>query len=210
MGPGSLHLRRFPIKGLIPLCKSPDADFDRSLWLIADRFVQLAHIGERRRYVSSLHRKKVKLRLSAETLLKHLYIAHELDRLIVADIEDTPGSITGRGIRVITVPAGRGSGRLHHDSGDPLYDVVDIGEIAHHFTSVEHRDRTPGEDSLCEPEQRHIRPTPGTIDGAARRAHEMPDLRLAAAFEHVQEADEVGINVGRGVFNRVTHPCLRG
>src|SRR6267143_4105289 len=38
----------------------------------------------------------------------------------------------------------------------------------------------------------------------------MPDLRVAAALEHVQEADEVGINVGRGVFNRVTHPCLRG
>ena len=127
--------------------------------------MQLAHIGERRRYVSSLHRKKVKLRLSAETLLKHLYIAHELDRLIVADIEDTPGSITRRGIRVITAPAGRRSGRLHHDSGDPLYDVVDIGEIAHHFTSVEHRDRTPGEDSLCELEQCHIWPTPRTIDG---------------------------------------------
>ena len=38
----------------------------------------------------------------------------------------------------------------------------------------------------------------------------MPDLRVAAAFEHVQEADEVGINVGRGVFNRIPHPCLRG
>src|SRR2546427_11316147 len=125
MGPGSLHLRRFPIKGLIPLCKSPDADFDRSLWLIADRFVQLAYIGERRRYVSSLHRKKVKLRLSAETLLKHLYIAHELDRLIVADIEDTPGRITGRGLRVITAPARRRSRRLRHQSGDPLHRFCD-------------------------------------------------------------------------------------
>src|SRR5712664_1764795 len=115
MGPGSLHLRRFPIKGLIPLCKSPDADFDRSLWLIADRFVQLAHIGERRRYVSSLHRKKVKLRLSAETLLKHLYIAHELDRLIVADIEDTPRRVACRGVRPVAAPAGRRSSRAADD-----------------------------------------------------------------------------------------------
>jgi len=41
--------------------------------------VQLAHIGKRRRHISSLHRKEVKLRLSAEAPLKHLDIAHELD-----------------------------------------------------------------------------------------------------------------------------------
>src|SRR5882762_11096619 len=88
-----LHSRGCPIKGLIPLRKSPDADFDRSLWLIPDRFMQLAHIRKRRRNISSLHRKKVELRFSAETLLEHFDIAHELDRPVVADVEDTPRSV---------------------------------------------------------------------------------------------------------------------
>ena len=33
---------------------------------------------------------------------------------------------------------------------------------------------------------------------------------LTAAFEHVHEADEVGVDVGGGVFNRVAHTGLRG
>src|SRR5467141_383439 len=94
------NLRRFPIKVLIPLSESPDTDFDRSLRLVADRFVQLGHIGKGRRHVSRLHRKKVELRLSAQTLLEHLDIAHQLDRLVVADVENTPGSIARRGTRV--------------------------------------------------------------------------------------------------------------
>ncbi len=38
----------------------------------------------------------------------------------------------------------------------------------------------------------------------------MPDLRVAAALEHVHEADEVGIDIRRGVFDRIAHPGLRG
>src|SRR5574341_2445643 len=37
----------------------------------------------------------------------------------------------------------------------------------------------------------------------------MPDSRATAALENVEEADNVGVGVRRGVFDRVTHAGLR-
>src|SRR5258707_257327 len=80
--------------------------------------------------------------------------------------------------------AGRGSRGVSHDSDDSLDDIVDIGEIAHHFAAVEHRYRPSGEDSLGELEQRHVRATPGTIDGEEPQSGARQPVKVSVAVRH--------------------------
>ena len=48
------------------------------------------------------------------------------------------------------------------------------------------------------------------VDRAGRRVHEMLDRLLPAAFEHIAKTDEVGVDVGVGIGERISHPGLRG
>jgi hypothetical protein len=40
----------------------------------------------------------------------------------------------------------------------------------------------------------------GAIDRAGRRVHEVLDMRVAAGFEHVDEADDVAVDLGLRIF----------
>ncbi|KAG1462788.1 hypothetical protein G6F57_013883 [Rhizopus arrhizus] len=48
------------------------------------------------------------------------------------------------------------------------------------------------------------------IDRAARRIHQVLHATVAAQFEHVDEADQVAVDVGVRVFQRIAHAGLRG
>ena len=38
----------------------------------------------------------------------------------------------------------------------------------------------------------------------------MLDAMVAAAFEHIGEANQIAVDIGMGVFDRIAHPGLRG
>ncbi len=50
----------------------------------------------------------------------------------------------------------------------------------------------------------------GAVDRARRRIDEMLDAMVAAAFENVKRADDVGADVGVRILERVAHAGLRG
>ena len=43
-------------------------------------------------------------------------------------------------------------------------DVIDVSEIATHVAMVINIDRPASNDRLCEPERRHVRPPPRSVD----------------------------------------------
>ena len=55
--------------------------------------------------------------------------------------------------------------------------------------------------------KRHLRV--GAVDRARRREYEMP-AAVAAAFEDVVKAGQVGIHIGKRIVQRIAHAGLRG
>ena len=53
-------------------------------------------------------------------------------------------------------------------------------------------------------------PGVGAIDRRGRRIDQMPAAVMAAAFQHVDEALQVGIHVGVRIGQRMAHAGLRG
>ena len=49
-----------------------------------------------------------------------------------------------------------------------------------------------------------------TVYGTGRSEHQVLDLVVAASFQNVQESDQVALQVGVGVRDRVTYACLGG
>ena len=70
--------------------------------------------------------------------------------------------------------AGSGAGNLLHDPHDAFDDVVDVGEVPLHASVVEDLDGVALQNGPREQEQRHVRPSPGTVHG------EEPQPRAAA------------------------------
>ena len=155
-------------------------------------------------------------------------------------------------------PCGGPIDQPHHR----LHDVIDIGEIAPHFSVVEQLDRLAGADRGGEDPHRHIRAAPravdgekaqagrrqieqvrigmrhqlvrllrgavqaermidvvggaerhpgvGAIDRRRRRIDEMAAAVVAAAFQDVEEADEIGVHIGMRVDQRMPDAGLRG
>src|SRR5262245_42593607 len=74
-----------------------------------DRLLEIGNVGGRGSHVAGLHRHQVEDRLAAEALFEHLYVARELHRPAVADVEDAPGRIARRRVRAIAAPRRGGS-----------------------------------------------------------------------------------------------------
>ena len=49
-----------------------------------------------------------------------------------------------------------------------------------------------------------------TIDRAGRGHQQVAHAQFARAFHHVECADDIGVDIGAGVFKAVAHPGLRG
>src|SRR5580704_19647782 len=74
-----------------PLDELAHPDLDRGRRTVADVTHQVVDVGEGLRHVAELHRQEILLRLAAEAFLDHLDVAHQLYRLVVADVVEPEG-----------------------------------------------------------------------------------------------------------------------
>ena len=70
------------------------------------------------------------------------------------------------------------------DSDDALDDIVDVGEVAPVPAVVEHVDGAVLEDVASEPEQRHVRAAPWSVDGEEPQAGGGDRVEMAVAVRH--------------------------
>src|SRR5947207_3439023 len=63
-------------------------------------------------------------------------------------------------------------------------DVVDIGEVALHLAVIEHIDWMPFQDRLGKEKQRHIRSTPGAVDGKEAQARGREPVEMTVGVRH--------------------------
>ncbi|MBV6389860.1 MAG: hypothetical protein JNIBNLAF_01511 [Nitrosomonas europaea] len=48
----------------------------------------------------------------------------------------------------------------------------------------------------------------GTIDTGAAGIHQVLDIVMTATFENMSKTNDVAVNIGKRVFNRIAHPGL--
>src|SRR3989344_7290298 len=149
---------------LVPLHEAADSMLDGSAWPETDVFSKAFDIGRGRWHIPILHWQHFKFGLLSQALFQHLDVAHQLDRLVVANIIDTVRRVTGGRVGRIAGPGGVGPGRSGYDTGNSLNNIIDIGEITDHFSVIEYRYGCSFQYALGELEERHVRPSPGAIN----------------------------------------------
>jgi len=101
---------------------------------------------------------------------------------------------------------GSGPLRIHRghpiaDPDDTFDDVVDVGEVATHLSVVEDVDRFAFQDGLGEQEHRHVRSTPGAVDGEEAETGGWEAVEMAVGMGH----QFVGLLRGGVEAQRVVH-----
>src|SRR5690606_14534479 len=114
----------------VPVDEPPHADLDWCARPVADVLDQILHVGPRVGDIAGLHRQEVLLGLASEAFLEHLDIAHQVDRLLVADVVETVRRGARGGIGIVAVPARIRSRYAVERAPDAADDVVDVREIA--------------------------------------------------------------------------------
>ena len=108
----------------------------------------------------------------------------QLHRLAVTDVVDPVGGAALGRAATLHRPV-RISRRDHrHQSHHRLGDIVDIGEVAAHVPLVVDVDGVACQDRLGELEQRHVRTTPGAVDGEEAQAGRRQIVEMGVAVAH--------------------------
>src|SRR6185437_14773224 len=146
-----------------PVDEAPHAHFDRRRGPIAHVPCQVLDIRKRFRHVAELQRQEVLLGLAPQALLDHLDVAHQLHRLVIANVVETKGRATRCRVGCAAVPRGRRLRQLLAGPRYPLRNVLHVREVPPMMSVVEYVDGLPFQDVAREEEERHVRTPPGTI-----------------------------------------------
>src|SRR5690606_31926304 len=137
-----------PMIPTIPVGKTMDTIFQRGRGTETDVTGEVIDVRKRRLYVAGLHRQQFLLRGSSERLLQKSDDAHQLRRLVVADIVDSPWRRTGPRIRGIARPACMRLWSAIDQADNGFHHVIDEREIPLHVAMVEQLDRLPPHDRI--------------------------------------------------------------
>src|SRR3977135_3731532 len=91
--------------GAVPVDEPPNPILDRRIGREGDRLAEVVDIGESFRHVTGLHRHQLADRRLAHRLLDQPHDLGDLDRRVVADVVDAPGSAARCRVGPITRPA---------------------------------------------------------------------------------------------------------
>lgn len=108
--------------------------------------LQRAGVGRGGGHVAVLHGQEVFLRGFAQRVFQRGDVGHQLDGIVVADVEHAVRRPARGGVGLLFVKGRICLGRAVTDADDAFDDVVDVGEVALHFAVVEHVDRPSFED----------------------------------------------------------------
>ena len=103
---------------------------------------------------------------------------------MIADVVDPVGCVTGRRIGVFCIPRRIDNRPVIDRPNHAIYDVVDVGEVAHHLAVVEYRYRCALDNSFRKLEQRHVRPAPRSINGKKTQTGARQPIEMGIAVRH--------------------------
>src|SRR5882724_2585622 len=120
----------------VPPHKRSHPFFDRGLRPKSHRLSEIGYIGHRRGNIARLHRQQIERGLATQFGLEHGNTVHQLDRLVVPDVENAIGRTAPGRIGIAACPL-RIAGRHGVENADDAFDdVIDIGEVADHLSFV--------------------------------------------------------------------------
>src|SRR5215468_466217 len=166
--------------GPIPADELSHANGDWRTWTVADqRFDELGR-RLRARHISRLHVHVVALRLLAEGALDLFYELQQTHRLAAPYVDDAVRRYGARRIGDYLERASVTGGFQFAQTNDGFDEVINISEVSLHFPVVVDVDLPASEDVLHELEQRHVRPSPRSVDAEEPeyRRRDIPQMRV--------------------------------
>ncbi|MEY3459804.1 MAG: hypothetical protein RL215_2961 [Planctomycetota bacterium] len=193
--------------GAIPVDELRDADFEWRGGAEANFALQVIDIGPGGFDIPGLHGKESFFGGLTECVFEDFDEAEQFDGAIISNVVDAEGCRGGaaRGVWCI----GAWCGDVVAGADHAFDDVIDVGEVAFHVTEVEDINGFSGEDGFGEKPERHIRASPGAIDGeeAESGGGEVEEVAVGMGHEFVGafgggiEADGVVDRVFNGEGN---------
>ena len=179
----------------VPGDKLWHANVDGRCWGIPDIAGNRRDVGIRFRYIARLHGLEVDGRLAPQGLFKQGDAPQQRLWPVVADVVES----LRHGEPVILW-------RVVQAADHPGNDIVDIGEIPLHDAIVENRNGFPRQDTFREYVKRHIRPSPGAVNGEKPQAGRRNPVKMAVAMSH-----QLAGLFGRGIQRDwIVHPVFNG
>src|SRR5260370_24073703 len=172
------------IKIPVPVNEALNALFDRCPGLKADISHKCFYICKGTRYVSRLKRKHVLQRLLAYCRLDAFDEIQQFHRLSVADVIETVGRSRRSRVRLCTIPVWVRRRDLVERPYNGLNNIIDEGKITRVLSEIEDIDRLTGDDLFCKQKERHVRPSPGTIDGEEAQARDRQFIQMGIRMSH--------------------------
>ena len=109
---------------------------------------------------------------------------HQRLLLIITDIINMVGTITGSRIWISSIPVIICLGHIFDNPQHPFDDIINIGKIPFHFTMIKYVDWLPGQDGFCKKKIGHIRSSPGTIYRKKTKSSHWQAVKMAIGVGH--------------------------
>ena len=169
-----------------PFGKAGDAVFQIDAGCVSDFLFKGFGVCPSDFHISRLHRKHCLFGFVPKIFFESGNEIHQFDGFSASDI-------------IKAIESFRFFGSIVGNAADSFYNVVDVGEVAHHVAVVEHFNRAVVRNGICKKPRRHIRTSPRPIDGKEAKARQVQVKKMVVGFGH-QFVGTLGGGVKAGRF----------
>src|ERR1051325_2802021 len=104
--------------------------------------------------------------------------------MMVADVIYPKGGRTGLRPGIISIPLGIWPCGAVENPHDAFHDIVDIRKVTPHIAEVKHLYRFVPQDGIGEDEQRHVGPSPWSVNGKESKTGARNAIEMGIAMRH--------------------------